>query len=100
MAVAEKHLGPDYESDKEQPPGQRGDGEVETHLSVQSTARLGVIHDIEDDDVFRLDFKLEWVVREQTPNIVKRTFVLKQTGMRGLTRNLKHNTKYELQAAR
>lgn len=87
MASAEKDLGPDYESAEEQPPDQLGNDRSETGLSAQSTALLGVIHDIEYDDVFRLDFKVEWALRDQTTNtvkrtsIVKRTFVLNQTGM-------------------
>lgn len=86
MASAEKDLVPDYEGAEEQPPDQLGDDRSETGLSAQSTALLGIIHDIEDDDVFRLDFKLEWALGEKTANIVKRTFVLKQTGMSPRTR--------------
>lgn len=80
LASAEKGLEPDYQGDEEQPPDQLENGKIEAGLSAQSTALLGVIHDIEDDDVFRLDLKLEWGLGEGAQNIVKRTFVLKQTG--------------------
>ncbi|KAJ0123870.1 hypothetical protein J7T55_012341 [Diaporthe amygdali] len=70
----------DYEDDEDQAPEQLGREKIDTVLSAQSTALLGVIHDIEHNDVFRLDFKVEWALREETKNIVKRTFVLKQTG--------------------
>lgn len=80
LASAEKGLEPDYQGDEEQPPDQLENGKSEAGLSAQSTALLGVIHDIEDDDVFRLDLKLEWGLGEGAQNIVKRTFVLKQTG--------------------
>lgn len=80
MASAKKDVVLD--NDEGKPPDQVDNDESGTDLSAESTALLGVIHDIEDDDVFRLDFKLEWALGEQTANIVKRTFVLKQTGMR------------------
>lgn len=80
MAGTKNNLGLDYKIDKEQPPDESGDNEAETALSAHSTALLGVIHDIDDDDVFRLDFKLDWILGEQTPRIVRRTFALKQIG--------------------
>lgn len=83
MASAGKDLALD--NDEGKPPDQVDNDESETTLVAESTALLGVIHDIEDDDVFRLDFKLEWAVGERAANIVKRTFVLKQTGMRAST---------------
>lgn len=86
MASAKKDVVLD--NDEGKPPDQVDNDENRTDLSAESTALLGVIHDIEDDDVFRLDFKLEWALGEQTANIVKRTFVLKQTGMRVSTSDL------------
>lgn len=83
MASAGKDLALD--KDEEKPPDQVDNDESGTTLVAESTALLGVIHDIEDDDVFRLDFKLEWAAGERAANIVKRTFVLKQTGMRAST---------------
>lgn len=83
MASAGKDLALDKDEGK--PPDQVDNDESGTTLVAESTALLGVIHDIEDDDVFRLDFKLEWAVGERAANIVKRTFVLKQTGMRAST---------------
>lgn len=83
MASAAKDLALD--KDEEKPPDQVDNDESGPTLVAESTALLGVIHDIEDDDVFRLDFKLEWAVGERAANIVKRTFVLKQTGMRAST---------------
>lgn len=83
MASAGKDLALDKDEGKS--PDQVDNDESGTTLVAESTALLGVIHDIEDDDVFRLDFKLEWAVGERAANIVKRTFVLKQTGMRAST---------------
>lgn len=82
MAGTESNLGLDYKIDKERTPDESGDNEAETALSGHSTALLGVIHDIEDDDVFRLDFKLDWILGEQTPRVMRRTFALKQIGTR------------------
>ncbi|KAG6355369.1 hypothetical protein INS49_003331 [Diaporthe citri] len=67
------------QSDEEQVSDEVGNAGVKTDLSAHSTALLGVINDIEDRDVFRLDFKLEWARREHHQEIIKRTFVLKQT---------------------
>lgn len=83
MANAEKDVV--LNNDEGRPPDEMDNDESGTDLSAESTALLGVIHDIEDDGVFRLDFKLEWALGERTANIVKRTFVLKQTGMRAST---------------
>lgn len=82
MAGAGKDLIPEHKTDKEQPPDELSNDQAGTGLKAHSTALLGVIQDIEDDDVFRLDFKLEWALGKQSPSIVKRTFVLKQTGTR------------------
>lgn len=82
MACADKDLRLEHEREEEQAPDQEAKGKSEVGLSAQSTALLGIIHEVEDDDVFRLDFKVEWAVGNQTPSIVKRAFVLKQTGMR------------------
>jgi hypothetical protein len=81
MAAAGKVFEPEYQTDhKEQAPEELEGDEGEVGPSAQSTALLGVVPDIEDDDVFRLDFKLEWAIGGQSPSVVKRTFVLKQTG--------------------
>lgn len=93
VASAKNGLETGNEDDAEQP-SDWGNGKVETDLSARSTALLGVIHDTEEVGVFRLDFKLVWgprellwVSEEQPMNIVRRTFVLKQTGMKFLIRN-------------
>lgn len=78
---AEKVLGSDVKHHEEQPPNETKDDQAKTNLTAHSSALLGVIQDIEDDDVFRLDFKLEWDCGGPNSNIVKRTFVLKQTGL-------------------
>lgn len=82
LAGAESNLCLDYKIDKEQTPDESGYNETEADLSAHSTALLGVIHDIKDDDVFRLDFKLDWILGEQTSRIMRRTFALKEIGMR------------------
>lgn len=80
-AGVEKNVGSVHKTDQEQQPDESEKSQPGTGLRAHSTALLGVIHDIEDDDVFRLDFKLEWVLGKRTPSTVRRTFVLKQTGM-------------------
>lgn len=50
---------------------------------MQSTALLTTIDELEDDDVFRLDFKLEFGSNGRPMEIVKRTFLLKQIGTIG-----------------
>ncbi|KAG8161063.1 hypothetical protein KVR01_009327 [Diaporthe batatas] len=79
MTGAKKQFGSEHEMHKDQAPNKLDDDQAQIQLT-QSIALLGVIHDIEDEDVFRLDFKLEWVFGDHDPNTVKRTFVLKQTG--------------------
>lgn len=78
IASSQKDIGP---SDEEQAPNGLRNHEVETGLSARSTALLCIIHDIEYHDVFRLDLKLEWARGDDHQGIIKRTFVLKQSGM-------------------
>ncbi|KAL1863035.1 hypothetical protein Daus18300_008191 [Diaporthe australafricana] len=79
MASLDKDLLTNHEKDQERAPEQLEDNKIETVLTAHSTALLAIVYDIEDDDVFRLDFKLEWTLGKENPNTVKRTFVLKQT---------------------
>ncbi|KAK7699622.1 hypothetical protein SLS64_011576 [Diaporthe eres] len=79
-SVLKQNPGKGCEKDDEQPPDHVENNEAETELSAHSTALLGVINDIEETGLFRLDFNLDWTLRNQSPNVVKRTFVLKQTG--------------------
>lgn len=84
MANVERFLRMDDENDEKRAPEQpRNEKDIENILRAHSTALLAVIKDIEDEDVFRLDFKLEWVLEEKSPSVAKRTFILKQTGMGG-----------------
>lgn len=93
MASAKNDLEMGNEEDAERP-SDWGNGKVKNGLIASSTALLGVIHDTEEVGVFRLDFNLEWDFEEllrvsggQPTNIVRRTFVLKQTGMKLRIRN-------------
>lgn len=45
-----------------------------------SSALLAVVHDFEQQEVFRLDFKLEWGLGPSAELVGERTFVLQQTG--------------------
>lgn len=87
-SASKQNPGKESEKDEEQPPDHLGNDEAEIgRLSAHSTASLGVINDIEETGLFRLDFKLKWALGKQSSNILKRTFVLKQTGTRGFVWN-------------
>lgn len=85
--MLKQNPGKGCEKNDEQPPDHVENNEAETELSAHSTALLGVINDIKETGLFRLDFNLDWTLRNQSPNVVKRTFVLKQMGMRGCAWN-------------
>lgn len=86
IVVLKKYLRLEYGCDDSQSPNQLDNDADTTHLSTtelsaHSTALLGVIHEIKDEDVFRLDFTVEWVWRGQNQDLMKRTFVLKEHGV-------------------
>lgn len=83
IASVRKDLGIDLGNDERHAPEKLAIDWAGTILSANSTASLAIIDEIEDDDVFRLDFKLEWVVKGKPPSAAKRTFILKQIGKRG-----------------
>ncbi|ROV98683.1 hypothetical protein VMCG_06711 [Cytospora schulzeri] len=51
---------------------------VKTIGGGQNSALLSVVHDLEGEEVFRLDFKLEWGWGPSAQIIGERTFVLQQ----------------------
>lgn len=76
-------LGIDLENNEGQASGKVATDSIETILSARSTAMLAIIDEFEDDDIFRLDFKLELGIKGKSSNTIKRTFILKQIGTSG-----------------
>lgn len=85
IAGVKQQLKLEYECDNDKLPDQLNDDVVKTDLVAHSTALLGVVREIEDEDVFRLDFTVGWIWRRQSQVVMKRTFVLNQHGAKDFT---------------